>query len=101
MTWVHRKLKGLCGRMLILLVLLSFGGMTGYSALLHNHDFDLGSTHDDCAACQWVQAHQIDNSHTAETAETPSTHAIEYRAYRLEFKSVHFGFDSRGPPVFS
>jgi len=100
MVWIYRKINGLYGRMLVMLILLSFGGMTGYSVLLHNHDLDFDHTHDDCASCQWTQAHKTDKTHSLEITKIPSAHAVKYRARQLEPKSVHSNFYSRGPPTF-
>ena len=35
-------------RFLVVLVLLCFVGMTGYSELLHDHEHDFSESHDNC-----------------------------------------------------
>lgn len=97
---VLQRIKELSCRMLVMLVLLSFGGMAGYSVLLHNHDLDFDHTHNDCASCQWTQTHKTDKTHSPEITQIPSTHAIEYRTQPLEPQTVHSGFYSRDPPTF-
>jgi len=101
MVWICRRVNSLYGRMLVLLVLLSFGGMAGYSVFLHNHDLDFNHAHDDCASCQWIQAHEIDKTDSPEIIQTPLAHAIKYRTQQLEPQTVPSGFYSRGPPTFS
>ena len=103
MAWIHRKINGLCGHMLamlVLLVLLSFGGMAGFSVLLHNHDLDFDHTHDDCPSCQWTQAHKTDKPHSPEVTKSPLIHAIKYRTQQSEPQTIHSGIYSRGPPTF-
>mgnify|MGYP002634295689 FL=1 len=87
--------------MLVLLVLLSFVGMTGYSVLLHNHDLDFEHMHDDCASCQWTQAHKTDKTDSPEITQIPSVHTIKYRTQRLDPQTSYSGFYNRGPPTVS
>ena len=102
MGCICHRIKGLLGRVMVVLVLLSFSGMAGYSTLLHNHDLDFGHSHDDCASCQWTQSHKTNNdTSTAETPEAPSIQAEESHASRLNSQTVHSGFYSRGPPTLS
>jgi hypothetical protein len=35
--------------------ILVFGFLTGFSPILHNHEFDLEEAHQDCAPCEWSQ----------------------------------------------
>ena len=101
MVWINQKLKVFYGRMIVLLLLLSFGGMAGYSVLLHNHDLDSDHAHNDCTSCQWTQAHKTDKTDHLEITQTPTIHAVKYRTQQLETQTVHSGFYNRGPPTFS
>ena len=101
MVWICRRINRLCGRLLVLLVLMSFGGLAGYSVLLHNHDLDFAHTHDDCASCQWTQAQKTDITHSPEITKTLSARATKYQTQQLEPQTVHYGFYNRGPPTFS
>jgi nitrate/TMAO reductase-like tetraheme cytochrome c subunit len=49
----------------VLLLLLSFGVMTGFSTVLHAHELDLSSTHDDCFSCHWTQSNQSDKTNAS------------------------------------
>jgi hypothetical protein len=35
--------------------ILVFGFLTGFAPILHNHEFDLEETHQDCSPCKWYQ----------------------------------------------
>lgn len=100
MVYIRRRVNRLVGRLLVLLVLMSFGVLTGYSVLLHNHDLNFDHAKDDCASCQWTQSHKTDKTHSPEITKTFSTHAIKYRAHQVKPQTVHSSFYSRGPPAF-
>ncbi len=101
MSHPFKKIKELFSRLLVMLVLLSFGGMAGYSVLLHNHDFDFNHAHDDCVSCQWTQTHKVDKTDGPEITQTALAYAVEYRARHLELQTVDPRFYSRGPPTYS
>jgi hypothetical protein len=35
--------------------ILVFGFLTGFAPILHNHEFDIEETHQDCSPCKWSQ----------------------------------------------
>lgn len=37
------------------LLIFIFTFLTGFSPILHNHEFDLGDPHEECSPCQWTQ----------------------------------------------
>lgn len=88
-------------RLGVLLLILSFGVMTGFSTVLHAHELDFSAAHDDCAPCHWSQSHQTDESESP-GVETPSL----YRSFQLilaESIEKHFisKLSNRGPPALS
>ena len=95
---IYPNIKGLAGNILVIIVLLSFGGMTGYSVLLHNHDLDYEHGHEDCVPCQWSQANKSDTAYSTETShasnfqESPSP--VDQIKTRITIRDVQ----SRGPP---
>lgn len=101
MSRFFKKIKELHSRMLVMLVLLSFIGMAGYSVLLHNHDFNFSHAHDDCVSCQWNQTAKVDKTDSPAITQTALAYVVEYRAWQLELKTVHSGVYSRGHPIYS
>ena len=86
---------------LVVLVLLCFVGMTGYSELLHDHDHDFSESHDGCSPCNWTKSHKVDKNE-----KTYIAHAFSFSDtfFQLSFlKSEDFlpGFHNRGPPFVS
>ena len=50
----RNKIQIFFRRFLVVLVLLCFVGMTGYSELLHDHDHDFSKSHNGCSPCNWT-----------------------------------------------
>jgi len=71
MIFLAKKFKSYLPKLGVLLLLLSFGVMTGFSTVLHAHELDFSSVHDDCAPCHWSQSNHTDESDDSEFA-TPS-----------------------------
>ncbi len=85
----------------VLLLLLSFGVLTGFSTVLHAHELDLSSAHDDCAPCHWSQSNQADETDSSGD-ETPtvfeSFQLIPAEGIDKLFVNKLF---NRGPPALS
>jgi len=56
MDLISKQLRRFLPRLGVVLVLLSFGIMTGFSPVLHAHELDLTHVHDNCAPCHWSQS---------------------------------------------
>jgi hypothetical protein len=101
MIFLARHFKRCLPKLGVLLLLLSFGVMTGFSTVLHAHELDLSSDHDDCFSCHWAQSKHTDKPDSPEV-ETPSL----YQPFQLIlaedidnlFINVLF---NRGPPPLS
>ena len=98
MLVTRKKLKSMLPRLGTLLVLLSFGFMTGLAPVLHAHELDFNSSHDDCFSCHWSQSKGMDvigpesvaAASQYQITDSPPVESLEYR-------SVHKLFN-RGPP---
>ena len=71
MTILAKIFKLCLPKLGVLLLLLSFGVLTGFSPILHAHELDFNSAYDDCATCHWSQSNQTDKTGTP-GIETPS-----------------------------
>ena len=88
-------------RFMVVLVLLCFVGMTGYSELLHDHDHDFSESHDNCSPCNWTKSHKVN---TTKKIYIANVFSFSETTFQLSFlKSLDFlpGFHNRGPPFFS
>ncbi|MGV7221128.1 MAG: hypothetical protein ACQ9MH_06370 [Nitrospinales bacterium] len=98
MNRIYNNIKGLAGHFLVILVLLSFGGMTGYSVLLHDHDLDLENVHEDCGPCQWNQANESEINYLVETSNSSnfqeSSSTVDLKTPQITIRDIQ----SRGPP---
>ena len=101
MSNIYHNIKGLAGHILVILVLLSFGGMTGYSVLLHDHDLDFEHVHEDCVPCQWSQANESDTVYTTEISQSfnfqESLSPVDQIPARISIRDLQ----SRGPPFLA
>ena len=101
MFYLQNRLKSMLPSLGVLLVLLSFGVMTGLAPVLHAHELDFNSPHDDCAPCHWSQSKEVDESDSG-----PVASASRYRFFKstlaesLDNQSIHKLFN-RGPPSLS
>jgi hypothetical protein len=64
MTIMAKKIKPYLPRLGVLLLLFSFGIMSGFSTILHAHELDFSSAHEDCAPCHWSQSNASDETDT-------------------------------------
>ena len=88
-------------RFLIVLLLLCFVGMTGYSELLHNHDHEFSESHDDCSPCNWTKSHKVDNNEKIYIAHAFSFSDTFSQLSFLKSKDLASSFYIRGPPLVS
>jgi hypothetical protein len=101
MTVLTKTIKSHLPKLGVLFLLFSFGIMTGFSTVLHAHELDLSSAHDDCFSCHWSQSKHTDTSDTS-VVETPSL----FQSFQLNPAE---GIDklfinklfNRGPPYLS
>ena len=86
-------------RFLVVFVLLCFVGMTGYSELLHDHDFS--ESHDGCSPCNWTKSHKVDKNKKTYIAHVFSFSDISFHRPLLKSEDLLSGFYNRGPPFVS
>ena len=87
------------GHFLVVFVLLCFVGMTGYSELLHDHDFS--ESHDDCSPCNWTKSHKVDNNEKTYIADDFSSSETFFQLSFLKSEGLLSDFYIRGPPLVS
>ena len=85
-------------RFLVVLVLLCFVGMTGYSELLHDHDYDFSESHDDCTPCNWTKSHKVNTTNKIDIRNVFSFSYTPFHLSLLKSKDILPGFHIRGPP---
>ena len=95
----RNKIQIFFRRFLVVLVLLCFIGMTGYSELLHDHDFS--ESHDDCSPCNWTKLHKVDKNEKTYIAHVFSFSDISFQRPLLKSENLLSGFYNRGPPFVS
>ena len=95
----RNKTQILFGRFMGVLVLLCFVGMTGYSELLHDHDFS--ESHDDCSPCNWTKLHKVDKNEKTYITHVFSFSDISFQRPLLKSENLLSGFYNRGPPFVS
>ena len=97
----RNKIQIFFRRFLVVLALLCFVGMTGYSELLHDHDYDFSESHDDCAPCNWTKLHKVDKNEKTYIAHVFSFRDISFQRPLLKSENLLSGFNNRGPPLVS
>jgi len=95
----RNKTQILFSRFLVILVLLCFVGMTGYSELLHDHDFS--ESHDDCSPCNWTETHKVDKNTKTYIAHAFSFSNTFFQLPFLKSEDLLSDFYIRGPPLVS
>ena len=95
----RNKIQIFFRRFLVVLVLLCFVGMTGYSELLHDHDFN--ESHDNCSPCNWTKSHKVDKNEKTYIAHVFSFRDISFQRPLLKSENLLSGFNNRGPPLVS
>ena len=86
---------------LVVLVLLCFVGMTGYSELLHDHDHDFSESHDGCSPCNWTKSHKVDKNEKTYIAHAFSFSDTFFQPSFLKSEGLLSDFYIRGPPLVS
>ena len=86
-------------RFLVVFVLLCFVGMTGYSELLHDHNFS--ESHDDCSPCNWTKSHKVNTTKIIDIANVFSFRETTFQRSLLKSEDLLSGFYNRGPPFVS
>jgi|GEM_PF-1781232 len=94
------KLKSLLPRLGVLLVLLSFGVMTGFSPVLHAHELDFNASHDDCAPCHWSQSSQSVETATIALTAVPTLQFPIFSPTEPNGQQFEKNILNRGPPLF-
>jgi len=88
-------------RFLIVLLLLCFVGMTGYSDLLHDHNHDFSESHDDCSPCNWSKSHKVNTTKTNNIVNVSSFTETTSQLPLIKSENVSPVFYNRGPPFNS
>ena len=86
---------------LVVITLLCFVGMTGYSELLHDHDLDFSESNDDCPPCNWTKSHKVDNNEKTYIAHAFSFSDTFFQLSFLKSEDLLSDFYIRGPPLVS
>lgn len=101
MSFLPKNIKPYLPKPGVFLLLISFGIMTLFSSVLHAHELDFGSAHDECAPCHWSQS--------TEGVETDASRS-ETPFYRQSFQLIPVvritsaflnQLYNRGPPLSS
>ena len=85
----------------VCVLILSLGFLSGFSTVLHNHDLDLQSNHEDCFSCEWNHVSMDPN--TAQPELELQFFEQEYSSPLHESRHLIFSsaFLSRAPPFAS
>jgi hypothetical protein len=94
----RNKTQTFFSRFVVVLVLLCFVGMTGYSELLHDHDHDFSESHDGCSPCNWTKSHKVDKDEKIYIAHVFSFSNTSFQRPLLKSEDLLPGFNNRGPP---
>ena len=94
----RNKTQTFFSRFVVVLVLLCFVGMTGYSELLHDHDHDFSESHDSCSPCNWTKLHKVDKNEKTYIAHVFSFSNTSFQRPLLKSEDLLPGFNNRGPP---
>ena len=97
----HNKTQIFHSRFLIVLLLLCFVGMTGYSDLLHDHNHDFSESHDDCSPCNWSKSHKVNTTKTNNIVNVSSFTETTSQLSLIKSENVLPVFYNRGPPFNS
>jgi hypothetical protein len=90
--------KVLKPKLFTITLLLCFGVLTGFSPLLHNHDFDHSDTHEDCASCLWSQSNVSCEAHAPCLSLNRIVETFDFESPQVSFQSDLFLISSRSPP---
>jgi hypothetical protein len=101
MTFLAKKLKLHLPKIGVLLLLLSFGVMTGFSTVLHAHELDFSEVHDDCFSCHWSQSNKTNESNTVEVEAPSLFQSFQLIPVKCIAKHLISKPSNRGPPPLS
>jgi hypothetical protein len=97
----QKKLNSFLPKLGVLLVLLSFGFMTGLAPVLHAHELDFSSAHDDCAPCHWSQSNQSVETTAIAFTVAPLSKFSTFSSVESIGQQFRRNTLNRGPPLFS
>jgi len=101
MGFFNKKLITFLPKLGVLLVLLSFGFMTSLAPVLHAHELDFSSAHDDCAPCHWSQSNQSVETTTTTLIAAPLLQFLTFSPAESIGQQFRKNILNRGPPLFS
>jgi hypothetical protein len=86
---------------IVCLLLLSLGGLSGFSPILHSHELDLHDDYEDCLSCEWHQL-SFDTTLLLSVAFCNLFNVFHKQASEEPDLAIFFSaFLSRAPPSFS
>ena len=83
------------------LLLVSFGVLSGFAPVLHNHDLDFDHDHNDCGACQWSQWSSMLNADAAQGTLSPLLKILRLIHVSEVLPKFLSSVSSRSPPLVS
>jgi len=98
MTILAKKFKPHLPKLGVLLLLMSFGVLTGFSTLLHAHELDFNSVHDGCSACHWSQSNQSIETTAVAFTVTPQLQFLIFSPAESIGQQFRKNILNRGPP---
>ena len=75
--------------------------MTGFSPGLHNHEFDLHETHQDCSPCQFAQINAEINDFSSNIFSAPVVQNYQTQLVSVSLIKLPLAFSGLSPPFFS
>ena len=83
------------------LLVLIFTLMAGFSAGLHNHEFDLDGPHKDCSPCQFAQINADLNDFSSDIFSIPVVQNYQIKLALVYLVKLSWTFSGLSPPHFS
>ncbi len=75
--------------------------MAGFSSGLHNHEFDLHETHQDCSPCQFAQINADVNDFSSNFFSVPVVQNYQFKLIFVYLVKFSLTFSGLSPPFFS
>ena len=72
--------------------------MTGFSPGLHNHEFDLHETHQDCSPCQFAQINADINDFPSKVFSVPVVQKYQIKLVFVYLVKLPLTFSGLSPP---
>jgi hypothetical protein len=95
------KFKNYCGkRFFAFLLVFIFTLMTGFSPVLHNHEFDLSDPHEDCSPCQWTQINTNIDGSSPDIFSIPFERQYKFSLILIDIPKLARTFSGLSPPLF-